>query len=206
MKTFMIISAFIFLTACDQGRLSQAEPALNAPAVSVSPAPPAEPEKTSEIECKICDFDFAGYKGDLEKEEIDGLLLALNDEYYAFATYEQVNKDFENPRPFVNIQRSETQHVERLKKVFIIHKVPVPENRWLGNTTKFQSVAEACQAGVKGEIVNRDLYEKLFETTKRNDILLIYRALQRASEENHLPAFERCGKESARNFFVKVNL
>jgi hypothetical protein len=71
--------------------------------------------------------------------------------------------------------------------------VQIPDNKWFGNAPKFQSVAEACKAGVDAEIVNRDLYTKLFETTKREDILVVYRALQKASEENHLPAFERCG-------------
>jgi len=150
-------------------------------------------EELKENECKICKFDFANYKGDLKKEEIEGLLLALNDEYLALAIYEQVNKDFNNPRPFINIQQAEARHSDRLKQLFENYKIPIPENPWLGNAPKYKSVEEACKAGVDAEIVNKQLYDKLFKSTAREDILIVYRALQRASEENHLPAFKRCG-------------
>lgn len=144
-------------------------------------------------DCKICDFDHSGYKGELKKEEIDGLLLALNDEYLATATYEQVNKNLGDPRPFVNIVEAERRHADMLKELFTKYGITVPENPWPDSVPKFASVAEACTAGVEGEIANRDLYTRLFKSTKRPDILETYRYLQRASEENHLPAFERCG-------------
>ena len=155
-----------------------------------------EKKESAENECKICNFDFENYKGELKKEEVEGLLLALNDEYLALAIYEQVNKDFNDPRPFINIQKAEAQHAERLKQLFETYKIPVPENLWVENAPKFKSVAEACEAGIEGEIINKNLYEKLFKSTTREDILLVYKNLQRASEENHLPAFKRCGGEN----------
>lgn len=191
MKIFTIILAMVFLSACGQGQMNQRQ--VNEPTANVSPTVQTEISKTAENECKICDFDFASYKGDLKKEEIEGLLLALNDEYHALATYQQINKDFGDPRPFSSIVQAEAKHAERLKQIFENYKMSIPENKWIGNAPKFESVAEACKAGVDAEIFNRDLYKKLFETTKREDILIVYRALQRASEENHLPAFERCG-------------
>ena len=154
-----------------------------------APTPPA----AAGNECKICDLDFATYKGELNKEEVNGLLLALNDEYLATATYERVNKDHGDPRPFVNIIRAEMRHAEMLKELFVKYNIPVPDNPWTGQTPTFQTVQEACKAGVEGEIINRDLYTRLFKSTDREDILETYRYLQRASEENHLPAFERCG-------------
>ncbi len=168
---------------------NKAAPATNANSVPAN----VSSKKPAENECRICDFDFASYKGELKKEEVEGLLLALNDEYLATAVYEQVNKDFNDPRPFVNIVEAENRHAERLKALFAVYKIPVPENPWTGSAAKFESVAEACKAGAQGEIVNRQLYDKLFKSTAREDILIVYRALQRASDENHLPAFERCG-------------
>lgn len=164
--------------------------AVNEPAPVVQEQP--KETQTSENDCRICEFDHAAYKGPLSKEEIDGLLLALNDEYLAWATYDRVNKDFNDPRPFVNIQQAEGRHIERLKGVFDSYEVPFPENKWLGSAPQFKSLQEACKAGVDGEIANRDLYTRLFKTTKREDITLVYKALQSASEENHLPAFQRC--------------
>lgn len=198
MKSLAIIALFVVISACSPAPENQ----LPSTSAANSPTPAAVAEvvkkEISTNECRICDFDYANYKGDLKKEEIEGLLLALNDEYHALAIYEKVNKDFESPRPFVNIERAEAQHAERLKQIFKTYNVPVPENIWLGNAPEFKSVAEACRAGVEGEIINRDLYKKLFETTKREDILTVYRALQSASEENHLPAFERCGGGNGR--------
>lgn len=190
MRVFILISVMLFTFACGQGNGQVNQSNQTTPTVT----PTVEQTKSSENECKICDFDYASYKGDLKKEEIEGLLLALNDEYMAWATYDQINKDFNNPRPFSNIQQAEARHVERLKAVFKTYNLPVPENKWIGNVPKFETVAAACKAGVEAEIANRDLYKRLFETTTREDILIVYRALQRASEENHLPAFQRCGE------------
>jgi hypothetical protein len=158
-----------------------------------SPIPIVETPTSKGNECKICSFDIATYKGELKKDEIDGLLLALNDEYLATATYEQVNKDFNDPRPFVNIVQAEMRHAEMLKSLFARYGVNIQENPWRETVPKFTDLKEACKAGVQGEILNRDLYTKLFKSTERKDILDTYRYLQAASEENHLPAFERCG-------------
>jgi len=201
----LTLLAVITFSACAQTDHTNSTPAVNnnVPIVNRTPVTNSAPVNTvsrqaAENECRICDFDFASYKGELKKEEVDGLLLALNDEYLAMATYEQVNRDFNNPRPFVNIVEAEARHAARLKSLFALHQIPVPDNPWAGNVTKFTSLAEACRAGVQGEIANRDLYEKLFKSTAREDILIVYRALQRASEENHLPAFERCGTGGGR--------
>ncbi len=192
MRVFVLGLVIFFMLACGPGN-SQVNQS-NQIIPTASATPPTEKTKSTGTECKICDFDFANYKGDLKKEEVDGLFLALNDEYLAGATYGQINQDFRNPRPFINIEEAEARHIVRLKEVFKTYNLPIPENKWSGNVPKFQSVAEACKAGGAAEIANRDLYQRLFETTKREDILIVYRALQRASEENHLPAFERCGQ------------
>lgn len=165
----------------------------NTPASTPTVSGTASPSVAEGNDCKICSFDFASYKGELKKEEVDGLFLALNDEYLATSTYEQVNRDLGDPRPFVNIVQAEKRHAEMLKALFKKYEVTIPENPWPGSVPKFENVAEACKAGVQGEIVNRDLYTRLFKTTAREDVLETYRYLQRASEENHLPAFERCG-------------
>jgi hypothetical protein len=190
MKTFMVVFAMFLTAACGQGngQTTRTEPA------KASPTPVSAVVKTeTESECRICKFDFSIYKGELNEKEVGGLLLALNDEYMALAIYEQINRDFKDPRPFVNIVQAEARHADRLKDIFKTYNVPVPENTWPGNVLKFDSVAAACKAGVDAEIANRDLYTKLFATTAREDILIVYKALQRASDENHLPAFERCG-------------
>lgn len=188
MRILLLITAFLLTTACGQGQAQR-----NSAAAQPTPVPAAATPHSDETECKICDFDFAAYKGELKKTEIQGLLLALNDEYMAWATYARINEDHNSPRPFINIQQAEAKHIERLKELFVKYGLPVPENKWVGKTPAFGTVAEACKAGVDAEVANVELYKKIFATTEREDILVIYRALQRASNENHLPAFQRCG-------------
>lgn len=193
MRTLILLATLVFSFGCGTAQTPNQQVKNDVPPVTPAPMPTPETAKTNANACKICDFDFAAYKGDLKKEEIDGLLLALNDEYMAWATYDRINKDFKNPRPFINIQQAEARHAERLQSLMKKYGVTVPENKWVGETPKFESVAAACKAGVDAEIANRDLYTRLFKSTTREDILLVYRELQRASEQNHLPAFERCG-------------
>ena len=144
--------------------------------------------------CPICDaFDLAAYAGPLEDGEVIGLLHALNDEYHAWALYDQVIAEHGPVTPFTNILGAEAQHVQRLVPLFEGFAVlPVPENPWPGQVASFPSLVTACLAGVEAELVNIELYDWLLTSTEREDILAIYRDLQRASQEKHLPAFERC--------------
>jgi hypothetical protein len=143
-------------------------------------------------DCPICEIDMEQYSGPLAYEEIQGLLLALNDEYHAWAVYDQVISDFGQVQPFVNIRQAEAQHIEALLPLFQAYNVPIPENPWIGNVPSFDSVQDACAVGVEAEILNAALYDELYASTERQDIIIVYQALQRASNENHLPAFERC--------------
>jgi len=143
--------------------------------------------------CRMCDTDLSHYTGPLSAAEIDGLRLALNDEYHAWAVYHQVVADFGEVRPFANIIPSEASHISILEALFRTYGVPLPaENPWLSQAPRFASVNEACTVGVDAEIVNVNLYTRLFTSTSRTDILQVYELLQAASHDNHLPAFQRC--------------
>ena len=50
----------------------------------------------------------------LNEEEIQILMEALDDEYLAYATYDQVIKDFGPIRPFINICEAEGRHINAL--------------------------------------------------------------------------------------------
>lgn len=156
-------------------------------------APASAAEQTpDQPDCPICDFDMSTYDGPLTAVEVNGLLLALNDEYHAWAIYDQVIQDFGAVRPFTNIKRSEAQHIASLEALFVTYDVPIPANPWPGDVPSFTSTTAACQAGVDAELLNRDLYTQLYQTTGRTDIIWVYERLQAASENNHLRAFQRC--------------
>jgi hypothetical protein len=159
--------------------------------VAVAPRP-----ANADDACPICDFDMSTYDGPLTEAEVHGLLLALNDEYHAWAVYDQVLADHGDVRPFSNIKGSEATHIQALVGLFDAYDVPVPDNPWPGDVPSFETVTDACALGVEAEIANRDLYTDIMATTERDDILTVYLALQKASDENHLPAFERCAEGS----------
>jgi hypothetical protein len=128
----------------------------------------------------------------LNKSELDALHEALDDEYRAWATYDQVISDFGEVRPFINIRDAEARHIQALRSLFNAYGIIVPRNTWPGQVTRYSSLHEACAAGVAAEIDNDKMYKRLFQSTDRSDILTVFHNLQEASQQRHLPAFQRC--------------
>jgi hypothetical protein len=129
---------------------------------------------------------------ELGEREAQALLAALDDEYKAHATYEQVIRDFGAQRPFTNIVEAEARHIAALLALFERHRLTVPPNPWPGKVPRYQSVDAACAAAVQAEVDNAVLYRRLLASTRRPDILAVFQALHSASQDRHLPAFQRC--------------
>ena len=129
---------------------------------------------------------------DLSQQEIKILHEALEDEYLAWSTYDQVIEDFGEISPFINIREAESRHIEALCTLFNRYGVPIPPNPWPGKVERYKSVQEACEGGVKAEIANGEMYERLLAGTQRSDFLRVLSNLQEASQQRHLRAFERC--------------
>lgn len=132
----------------------------------------------------------------LTHDEVEDLVAALNDEFLARATYTQVIADFGEVRPFSNIIRAEQRHIDALLLLFDRYGIEVPEDPWQGRVPHYHSLLEACRAGVEAEMENAALYDRLLAGTSHADLLSTYRNLQRASQENHLPAFQRCAERA----------
>jgi hypothetical protein len=128
----------------------------------------------------------------LDDSEQQALRDALDDEYRAWATYDQVINDFGPQRPFINIREAEARHIEALRTLFQRYGLDIPENTWPGRGPRYASTREACEAGIEAEIANAALYDRLMRSTGRQDILAVFGNLRRASQERHLPAFRRC--------------
>jgi hypothetical protein len=133
----------------------------------------------------------------LTKVEVEVLHEALEDEYLAWATYDQVIMDFGEERPFTNIRDAEARHIDALLALFARYQLSIPENQWPGKVTRYDSLQAACEAGVAAEIANGDMYERLLTVTRREDIIAVLRNLQEASQQRHLPAFQRCARRLA---------
>lgn len=130
----------------------------------------------------------------LTENEIRTLHEALDDEYHSWATYDQVIRDFGEVRPFINIRSAEARHMEALLTLFERYGLPVPENTWVGRVDRYPSLQDACEASVEAERANGEMYERLLMTTRRADIVTVLRNLQAASQQRHLPAFQRCSQ------------
>lgn len=128
----------------------------------------------------------------LTEAEIEALNSVLQDEYHAWAVYDQVIQDFGEVVPFVAIRNAEARHAAAVQRQFEKYGLPIPENQWIGNVDSFASVEAACTAAAQAEIANASLYDDALANTTRADLTRVFSRLQSASLNNHLPAFQAC--------------
>jgi hypothetical protein len=128
----------------------------------------------------------------LTPSERCALAEALDDEYHAWAVYDQVVHDLGAGPPFTHIREAEGRHIDALLRLYRRYGLEAPTNSWIGRVERFDSVQDACRAAVASEVANAALYDRILAQTKRDDLLRVFRNLRRASQERHLPAFRRC--------------
>ena len=136
---------------------------------------------------------FAGqiFAAKLDAQTQQALIDAINDEYKAKATYQKVLEKFGDVRPFSNIIKAEEHHIEELLPLFEKYGVPVPEDTWYDKVPEFATLDEALKAGVEAEIENAKMYDEFFKFVKEQDIIDVFTVLRDASQDKHLPAFQR---------------
>ncbi len=123
---------------------------------------------------------------------IDLMIDGWADEQHAYAVYAAVIDQFGAVRPFVNIQRSEAQHIAAWETLFARYGIAIPEVPAF-DLPDFASVTEACSLGANAEVANFDLYDTMTaEFAPYPDLQYVAQALRDASEFSHLPAFELC--------------
>ncbi|MBN1168910.1 DUF2202 domain-containing protein [Candidatus Woesebacteria bacterium] len=132
--------------------------------------------------------------GELPTDVQKALNEAIDDEYKALSTYEAVIAEFGAVRPFSMIKGAEEQHIASLKAIYDKYGLVAPENNWSSKVIVPESLQEACQTGVDAEIANAALYkdELLPVVSDYEDITGVFTNLMGASQEKHLPAFEKC--------------
>ncbi len=132
--------------------------------------------------------------GELSDEIAEALNLALEDEYKAMTTYEAIIEEFGSTRPFIMVVRAEESHISSLKGVYDKCGLEIPENEWLGTIIVPETLQEACAIGVTAEIENARLYkeELLPLVAEYPDIEGVFTNLMEASEQKHLPSFQKC--------------
>ncbi len=130
----------------------------------------------------------------MNHETVSALEEALQDEYKSRATYHAVIAAFGPIRPFVNIVQSEERHVAALLSLFEKYGIAAPEDNWPDRIEPPLTVAAACADGVRAEIENVEMYERLLVDVDEPDVRAVLLRLQSASQTRHLPAFRRCSE------------
>jgi len=140
----------------------------------------------------VQDLDYPA--GKLPTEVKTALEKAIDDEYKALSTYEKVIETFRQVRPFSMIKGAEQKHIASLKSIFDKYGLIVPENQWINKIETPATLQQACQIGVDAEIANVALYRDslLPSVVGYEDIVVVFTNLMNASQQKHLPAFERC--------------
>lgn len=123
---------------------------------------------------------------------IDAVKEALDDEYKARATYLAVIKKHGEVCPFCNVVEAEERHANALIQIFQKYGLLIPADPYDGQIESPPSIEEACRQAVQSEIDNAAMYDRLLETITAPDVREVLENHQRASQENHLSAFERC--------------
>lgn len=118
---------------------------------------------------------------------------ALEDERSAETVYAAVIEKLGAVRPFANIIRAEHKHAALIRETMEAYGVAVPK-AVASKVAVPATRKEACAAGQQAEIANRELYDnELLPAVKDYpDIVATLTLLRGASEDHHLPVFERC--------------
>ncbi len=140
----------------------------------------------------VADLEYPA--GELPAPVQQALNMAVEDERKALSFYEAVIAQFGMVRPFSMIKGAEEQHLSSLQSIYDKYGLQMPAVQPASTITVPTTLKAACQIGVDAEIANAQLYrdELLPAVSDYADITLVFTNLMNASEQKHLPAFERC--------------
>ena len=134
-------------------------------------------------------YGSAGALDDTSLTLADMLTYAIQDEYLAYAEYDQILSDFGNVRPFTNIIRAEATHIEALLPLFAAYGITAPADEGADRAVSVKALTDAFQAGVTAEVNNIAMYEIFLDQTLPDNVRIVFESLMHASE-NHLRAFQ----------------
>jgi hypothetical protein len=117
---------------------------------------------------------------------------AVEEERGAKATYDNMVSTFGQVPPFSTIAQAEAQHIAELEAVAAAHRITLPSTAVPGQPAP-ATRAEACAVGVSAEQADVRLYDELIPHVQAYpDVVRVLEGLRAASQDRHLPAFQRC--------------
>lgn len=141
----------------------------------------------------VCGAGIALPAGGATDEKVAAALReALRDEIRSRETYRAVIEKHGPIRPFTRIVDAEQNHINALQSQFRRLAIDVPPTTPIAVEVP-PTVGDACRAAVEAERANAAMYDDLIERAAGDKTVAgVFRRLQRASLEHHLPAFQRC--------------
>lgn len=121
---------------------------------------------------------------------IEALSMALEDERKSEAMYMAVMRVHGERKPFSNIANSERKHQNALLNQFERLGVEAPASHEFSFDIP-ETFEGACQMAIDAELANADLYDTIESKVSDPSILGTFAKLRSATENCHLPAFER---------------
>ena len=137
----------------------------------------------------LAGYGSTGALDDTSLTLADMLTYAIQDEYLAYAEYDQILSDFGSVRPFTNIIRAESTHIEALLPLFTAYGITAPADEGADRAVSVTALTDAFQAGVTAEVNNIAMYETFLDQNLPDNVRTVFESLMRASE-NHLRAFQ----------------
>ncbi len=126
----------------------------------------------------------------LSEASVKTLDEAIQEEYLARATYQAILDKFGQELPFVNIVRSEGQHIAALSRQYTTHGLAVPADSWVGKVTAPATIKDAFTAAIQLEKDDAALYDKLMTQVTEPELTRVFTQLQSASLNMHLKSLE----------------
>jgi hypothetical protein len=127
---------------------------------------------------------------DINLTLIDMFHYAAQDEYLARAEYALIIETFGYINPYVNIEKSEVQHLSLLKTLFDLYDQTFPVDPSEGHVVVPLSLFAAAEIGVGAEVLNIAMYDRFLSYSIPDNVFNVFNALKTASE-HHLNAFQR---------------
>ncbi len=121
---------------------------------------------------------------------VDMLHYAAQDEYLARAEYALIMETFGNINPYVNIEKSEQQHLTLLRTLFNLYTQTFPVDPSEGPAVVPLSLLASAEIGVGAEVLNIAMYERFMSYSITENAYKVFHALKTASE-HHLISFQR---------------
>lgn len=142
---------------------------------------------------------------------VENLLIALDDEFKAYAFYAQANA-LQSPFGylFANLQNAEERHIAMLSVHLQNLNGEIPSNPYLGVSLLPNTLDGVLQVALQNEWENIALYNRLIESEQNANVINTFYHLQAASYNNHIPALQNAlaqvqNPQNPQNFLESLN-